>query len=236
MKSYEKKSECNKSFFEKEYIQNKKSIRTISKEIKWDYDTVSKYLHKFNIKIRTNSDRKHLTGKKFGKLRVIERVGNYNGGCFFWKCKCDCGVIENVSSYKLTSNKKTACKKCTWKRNGLKMTTGIGDINGKFIGTIKKGAVLRNLNYELDNSYLWELFLQQNKKCALSGLEISFGGGIGVKRTEITASLDRIDSNKGYTKDNVQWVHKHINKLKWDFPQNYFLDLVKRIAKHLKLK
>lgn len=27
--------------------------------------------------------------------------------------------------------------------------------------------------------------------------------------------FDRIDPNKGYIIGNVQWVHKHINMMKW---------------------
>ena len=40
-----------------------------------------------------------------------------------------------------------------------------------------------------------------------------------------TASLDRIDSSKGYTKSNIQWVHKDINKMKSDFSMLRFLEL-----------
>ncbi len=49
---------------------------------------------------------------------------------------------------------------------------------------------------------------------------------------ERTASLDRIDSSKGYTKDNIQWVHKHVNLMKHKFDQKYFVDICKLIANH----
>ena len=45
-----------------------------------------------------------------------------------------------------------------------------------------------------------------------------------------TASLDRIDSSKGYVKGNVQWVHKDINKMKTDFEQSIFIKLCKSVA------
>ena len=50
-----------------------------------------------------------------------------------------------------------------------------------------------------------------------------------------TASLDRIDSSKGYTKNNVQWLHKDINIMKRDFPEEKFLFLCKQIVKNHKL-
>lgn len=49
-----------------------------------------------------------LTGKKFGKLTVIERVGSRNGRSV-WKCLCDCGnYIETYASY-LTTNDTRSC-------------------------------------------------------------------------------------------------------------------------------
>ena len=48
-------------------------------------------------------------------------------------------------------------------------------------------------------------------------------------------SLDRIDSSKGYTKDNVQWLHKDVNNLKMDFDQKEFLEWCKKIVKHKNL-
>lgn len=40
---------------------------------------------------------KDITGQKFGRLTVVERVGNDKHGGVLWKCKCDCG------NYKVTS-------------------------------------------------------------------------------------------------------------------------------------
>ena len=45
-----------------------------------------------------------------------------------------------------------------------------------------------------------------------------------------TASLDRIDSSKGYVIGNVQWVHKDINIMKNKFDNQYFIDMCKKIA------
>mgnify|MGYP007044016634 CR=1 FL=1 len=47
-----------------------------------------------------------------------------------------------------------------------------------------------------------------------------------------TASLDRIDSSKGYIEGNVQWVHKDINWMKQDFNEEYFIFLCSEITKN----
>lgn len=82
-----------------------------------------------------------------------------------------------------------------------------------------------------DNKRVRKLFLKQNRKCILSGIEIGFPKAWGVKsKTNITASLDRIDSSKGYVKGNVQWVHKTINSMKMNMSDINFIDLCKKVA------
>lgn len=75
---------------------------------------------------------------------------------------------------------------------------------------------------------VWELFLKQERKCALSKEEIRFPSNYKDKTG--TASLDRIDSNLGYVEGNVQWVHKDVNKMKSDFSEEYFICWCKKIA------
>jgi hypothetical protein len=74
------------------------------------------------------------------------------------------------------------------------------------------------------------LIEKQNKKCALSGLELKFPE-FGEKATKQTASLDRINSDLGYVKSNIQWLHKDVNKIKWELSQIRFIELCKLITK-----
>lgn len=53
---------------------------------------------------------------------------------------------------------------------------------------------------------------------------------IWAKRIEASASLDRIDSSKGYEQGNVQWVHKDINNMKQSFSQDKFIDWCKKVV------
>jgi hypothetical protein len=81
--------------------------------------------------------------------------------------------------------------------------------------------------------YISRLLIQQNYKCALSGLDIKIYYG-GIDKQTNTASLDRIDNAKGYTEDNIQWVHKDINWLKQDFTQEYFIKLCHKVSRKCK--
>jgi hypothetical protein len=116
------------------------------------------------------------------------------------------------------------------------MWCGYEEISGTFYGAIRDGAKHRNLQFEISIEYIWNLYLKQNRKCALTGIEISLPQKC--KDTNQTASLDRIDSSKGYVAGNVQWVHKDINQMKMDLTQDQFINYCKltyeNVTKHLK--
>ena len=96
---------------------------------------------------------------------------------------------------------------------------GHGEISGFMWAKIRESARRRSIELTITIEEAWAVFQEQNGRCALSNVELLFS------RTsrENTASLDRIDSNLGYTKTNVQWVHKTVNKMKNDLGNNEFL-------------
>ena len=42
-----------------------------------------------------------------------------------------------------------------------------------FFKKIQSNAIKRGLSFDLDIDYLWDLFLKQNKKCALTKVDIN---------------------------------------------------------------
>lgn len=50
-----------------------------------------------------------LTGKRYGRLTVIERAENDKDYNVVWKCQCDCGQITYVRTNSLNCNKATSC-------------------------------------------------------------------------------------------------------------------------------
>jgi hypothetical protein len=112
-----------------------------------------------------------------------------------------------------------------------KNTKKFGDIHQSYICTLRLRAKNKKIDFNLDGDYLWKLFLKQKRKCALSGLLLVFPKAWGIKsKTNITASLDRIDSKLGYVKGNVQWVHKTINTMKMNMSDNEFIYFCKKVA------
>jgi hypothetical protein len=116
---------------------------------------------------------------------------------------------------------------------------GHEELSGTKWSSYQKGAEARGLVFGVTIEYAWELFLKQERKCALTGVHIYFDMDLDNLRKQGhqggTASLDRIDSAKGYTPDNIQWVHKDANKMKMDLPEEKFLSIVKQIYEHKQL-
>lgn len=67
----------------------------------------------------------------------------------------------------------------------------------------------------LDSDFLNELYKKQRGLCAISGVEMTYEQRGG--RCPSNISLDRIDSSKGYTKDNVQLVCHIVNTMKMQY-------------------
>lgn len=49
-----------------------------------------------------------LTGQRFGRLTVLERMEN-KGGRVCWRCRCDCGRIHSATSHDLKAGKVKSC-------------------------------------------------------------------------------------------------------------------------------
>jgi len=172
-------------------------------------------------------------GYTYGKLTVISEHSKTRNNHYRYTCKCECGNTTNVLLTHLQRSNTTSCG-CDKKSigNTHHQWNGVGEISGNFwhnhIVRSANGGKRRTLELDINKEYAWDLFLKQNRKCALSGIELKFPSKW--KDPIYTASLDRIDSGLGYIKNNVQWVHKDINMMKNKFNQNYFIDMCKKIA------
>lgn len=59
--------------------------------------------------LRSDHRVKNLTGQRFGRLTVRQRVRWEERGSSFWECLCDCGKICVVSSGNLKSGRTNSC-------------------------------------------------------------------------------------------------------------------------------
>lgn len=174
----------------------------------------------------------NITNQKFGKLTAIRRLENDKWGKTIWECKCECGNISNWLLSNLKSkvryNRPISCGCIKAELLHHKLWKGFGEISGDYWSSLKKGAISRNFDFLISIEYAWNLFLKQERKCALTGDEISLFSRR--KKREQTASLDRIDSSKGYIEGNLQWIHKKLQQMKMNMPDEDFIFWCTKVA------
>ncbi len=217
--------EITKQYLEDNYLSGK-SIPQIAKEIGQSATSLYKLLKKYNIAVR---GKKGLTltdyaEKQFGHWKVLKKHPKKHST---WICQCKCGIIRDVKSSNFLSGGSTQCNNCVKK--------GYGGISGTLWCEIRNSAIQRKLELSITVEYVWNLYLQQQKKCALTGLPIEITGrqkNLKITRKKTTASLDRIDSTKGYIEGNLQWTYKKINMMKQGYSQSEFIHLCKLVASH----
>lgn len=198
--------------------------------------TVAKKLREAGVKVRSkgnahgigykgNPRRPH---KEFPEEKITEAVALYEAQSNFYEIGNFLGCSALTVSRILKSRGVVPRK--AGEMNALRaQARAVGGLPCWYMTTAKRGASDRGFEFNVSESELWSLFLKQGGKCVLSGLPIKMGT-VNRKRKEMTASLDRIDSTRGYVEGNVQWVHKVLNQAKMDLPNEDFIILCNRVA------
>ncbi len=159
-------------------------------------------------------------GEKFGKYIVCDStIVPSQKGYAKIKVKCSCGVENLVDIYGLIKGRTKSCITCSGRETKDNPAwKGYQEIYGSFFNRIKRQAKERDIPFNITIEQVWEQYLKQDRKCALTGLSLTF---------QENASIDRVDSNQGYCADNIQIVHKDINLMKNHFDENYFIEMCK---------
>lgn len=187
--------------------------------------------HKIEYKPRKKDPKNNLLGFRFGKLFVESLSEQKKYGEASWNCLCDCGktIVVQASFLTRKSFPRRSCG-CTSLRHPWR---GYEEIPLCFFNRIKSGAEERNFEFDITIEDMWQIFVDQDRKCALTGLILTFPPVGKIRNADLfIASLDRIDSNKGYIKGNIQWVHKDINLMKLDHSQDEFIKMCRLVANH----
>ena len=144
--------------------------------------------------------------------------------------------FSTIASLKQASKKKTSCYSCRTRVNNKKRVgtkkgadnpawKGYKNIPGKVLSKLKRDANSRDILFEITLEDIQNQYEKQNKLCALTSIPIEFG---------VNASVDRINSDKNYTVDNIQIVVNVVNIMKRDIPQDLFIILCKAVAERFK--
>lgn len=195
--------------------------------------------------------RKHfpIVGEIIGQYTVLsDSIVKSNDGKIKFHVRCSCGKEHFIRAVYLRKRENPMCESCAKKiaynkfhkeRFDVSRNKYVGCISGTYFSHIRQSARHRGIDFILTKEYIWSLFIKQKEKCALSGVQIVLT--VERKKSDpnfeiITASLDRINSNEGYAKGNVQWVHKTVNKMKNNLPQADFIEWCKLIQNNLQVE
>lgn len=162
------------------------------------------------------------------KTTNITPLEKYKGRRIKIKFLCYCGNEFYAHPNHIFSKGTSSCG-CYRKAFPVIRAKKYGEMHAYYYNRLKSDAKRRNIRFNISIEYIWNLFLKQNRKCAYTGRVLEFSSNITKRPQNQTASLDRIDSKKGYFEGNVQWVHKGINWLKMDLSNDEFLKLCKEV-------
>lgn len=126
------------------------------------------------------------------------------------------------------------CHKCKEQRRGKwvdhpKYSPKLDRFWETALSALKGGAFSRGIPVLLTKDDLLGMYLDQDGRCALSGIEMLVECGAGT-RNDIKPSVDRIDSSKGYLLDNVHIVCAIVNIMKNDLSKARFVNLCKLVV------
>lgn len=153
-----------------------------------------------NENIKHHKNFRDLSGKIFGRWTVIRRGPNSRSGHTRYFCKCECGNEVLVYSVNLTRGVTSHCTSCS--------------------------ARLKNNYHGMSESKTYSVYIQMIERCHNPNHKFySYYGKRGIYVCERWQagfknfledmgevpeglSLDRIDNEKGYSKENCRWTTK----------------------------
>lgn len=169
----------------------------------------------------------NLVGEYFGRLKVLGRAPNSKFRNARWFCHCECGNFCTKRSSNLRSGHTKSCGCSHY--NTVSLPPGMSAFNRLYL-RYETSAKNKELPFELtkeDVSFITKM------NCHYCGQE---PGQIIKQRYRtgdyIYNGIDRIDSSKGYTLDNVVPCCKDCNYAKGDMSYTEFKNLVIRISRY----
>lgn len=227
------KNEITKERVEQLYTVEGKELKDVAKLLKISVPRVYQLLQKYQITLRKPAAwYLDITNKKYGKLTAIRPLEHRSKRGRCWLVRCDCGKECQCLLSRLQGGCVRSCRECD-KDLAIKNTRwkGFGEISGNIWCSISRGAKTRAIDFEITIQEAWDLFLKQDRKCALTDELLIFSNKKAkLCLKETTASLDRIDPTKGYTINNIQWVHKRVNRMKNVYQNQEFIDTCIKVA------
>jgi hypothetical protein len=217
-----------REFLLSEYVEKKKTKSQIAREAGTTVTTLNKYCVRHNIPTNSAFDHRSmdLAQEPFGRLVAEERGPNDAHGKVRWWCSCTCGRRKLINASSLIRGLSDSCG-CANSENGRR--GGYQEISASYWRRARQSAEDRGIEFGLSQQEAWEIYESQGQRCSFTSLKVSFCPNSN-RRYSQTASLDRIDSKRGYVLGNVQVVHKVVNLMKSFLTQDEFIAMCNLVA------
>lgn len=168
--------------------------------------------------------RKDYTGKRFGYLTAVHPLEVGSNRSVIWRWICDCGKFKNAYPYAVKAGRVKSCGcKTYFLRNGYRINdeSPIKKIFQRYISQAKR----RNIEFSISLDEFKNLISQSCYYCGEHPNHIS--------KTKFSSykynGLDRLDSSKGYIKENIVTCCGVCNTMKMDDALPNFLSKIKSI-------
>lgn len=183
---------------------------------------------------------KDITGQRFGRLQVLEFVGTFKrigsgvvSKASKWRCKCDCGRVIEIFRSNLVDGGTKSCgcliHEQADRRRPNRKPFGESAAHDVYC-FYKNHARKAKRTFDLNEPDFRRLIIMPCNYCGrvLTNERKSPRGNGGFKYT----GLDRIDSTKGYTVNNIVPCCSYCNFMKRHFTVSEFLSHVRKIYEH----
>lgn len=174
-------------------------------------------------------------GDRFYKLVFTgQYAGNNSKGRKIGVFICDCGNLVKRAIYHVYTLENANCG-CSNRPKLSILKSRYGDDYpfifllqriGSNVGSMKSKTVDLTLTIQ-DLKTIWE---RQDGKCFYTGVDLKMPVSKSDSVNNRTPSIDRIDSNLGYTLENTNMVLKEVNFMKHTSSHADFIDMCKLIA------
>lgn len=175
----------------------------------------------------------NLTGRVFGRLRVVSYAGAR--GHAMWDCTCECGRSRRTRGSKLVRGEVTECADCA--KAGAAKTGAVTRSKPddtmalrRVIGYYRGNARKKGRTFTLTEGESQQLLSAVCHYCGLPPSTLVRGKG---KSSGImVGGIDRLDNRVGYEIGNVVPCCNTCNYAKRDMTPAAFLEWVRRVYQH----
>lgn len=166
----------------------------------------------------------HAPGEQVENKILVAYAGVNSHGHHLWLWRGDCCDAVQGPSTLSHLRRGRRCLPCSYLRENNGRWTGYRDLTGVWLTQVRVDAASRGHAWEVTPEQIWAQWERQQGRCRYTGRRLTHG---------VDASLDRRDNVRGYLPDNIQWVHRDINRMKSVFAEDLFLQLCAEVADRL---